>query len=120
MIIDNMKWAVPRNPAICKIQNGRQRSTLKTQTNILIIFLNFHITFLLLATWGCATFLKMLPLLKFKMAARGQLHKIFVCAKTLKKTQKLFKTFPTLWRCAGFNEIQDSFHGSTSYFLWPK
>ena len=78
----NMKWAVPRNRAIVKIQNGRQRSTPKTQKNILFFFLIFTSrTFL--ATWGYAiAFLKMLPLSKFKVAARGQVY-YFLCAQNL-------------------------------------
>ena len=56
------------------------------------------------ATWGCASkFLKMLP--KFKMAARGQLKKKFVGAKTLKlkvrNCSNFTIPFPTIWRCAG-------------------
>ena len=71
-----MKWAVPRNRANVKIQNGRQRSTPKTQKNILIFFLFFRAYITFLPTWGSAIyFLKMLPLPKFKMAARGQLQK---------------------------------------------
>ena len=74
---------------------------VKTQKIRLVnFFLNFNITFL--ATWGCASdFLKML--LKFKMAARGQLN-FFVGAKTLKLKVRNYAnftiTFPTIWRCA--------------------
>ena len=74
---------MPKNRANVKIKNGPQRSTQKTQKNILIILLNFYITFL--ATWGCAIdFLKMLPLPEFKMAARGQLQKKICVRKNSK------------------------------------
>ena len=108
-----MKWAVPRIRANVKIQNGRQRSTPKT------FFFNFYITFL--ATWGCdfdwlIDFLKMLPLPKFKMAAKGQLQIFFWILQSYSPRygDVLVIFFKVLLKCK--MAAMDQLH----IFLWPR
>ena len=65
-----------------------------------------------LATWGCASdFLKMLP--KFKMAARDQLQKNIVGAKTLKLSQKLLSHSPP------YGDVQVTFSRCYGNSKWP-
>ena len=95
----------------------------KLKKNILSIFFKFYITFL--ARWGCAIdFLKMLPLPKFKMAARGQLQKH--CAhENSKKNSEIIQILQShssrygdvLVIFSRSTEIQNGRHGSTSYFF---
>ena len=63
------------------------RKNLKASGQFFFIFKSIF-----MATWGCASdFLE--KLLKFKMAAKGQLHNFLCVQKTLKLSQKLINFY---------------------------
>ena len=85
-------------PGFCLASGGTFSCGRKNSKTTGQFFRNFNMT--LLATWGCASeFLKML--LKYKMAATGQLQKNLWTQKLSRKLFKFYYHFPTIWKCAG-------------------